>query len=220
MQRQIIITDDGSHSMFIPEMDEHYHSTHGAIQESMHVFINAGLDIMGEKDINIFEAGFGTGLNALLTLANKSKDAHIRYFTIEKYPLEQEEVNQLNYTGIIDSQLKEHFKKMHECPFDVETLITATFSIMKIKKDLPSFEFKGLPTFDLIYYDAFAPNKQPQMWEKAIFERIYAHCNEQAVFVTYCAKGSVRRDLEAVGFSMERIPGPPGKMEMLRGTHK
>lgn len=217
MQRQIILTEDGSHTRFIPEMDEHYHSTHGAIQESMHVFIQSGLNIVEKKEITIFEVGFGTGLNALLTLMHKKEDTIIKYITIEKYPLSQEEAQRLNYAGLIAPEHKAEFQKMHESPFNEDIQISDTFSIRKIKADLPSYTFEDIPLFDLIYYDAFAPNKQPQMWDKSIFDRIRAHCNEQAIFVTYCAKGSVRRDLNAAGFNMERIPGPPGKMEMLRG---
>ena len=217
MERKIICTEDGSHTLYIPEMDEHYHSMHGAVQESKHVFIEAGYNAVAKDKLIIFEVGFGTGLNALLTL----KESHInrkrvQYFSIEKYPLTPEEYSTLNYAQIQGKQYSEYFLKLHQCNWDIPVEITNNFIFTKLRGDITNFCFDQLPLFDLIYFDAFAPNKQDGLWSSRIFNQLYTNSNNNAVLVTYCAKGEVRRTMQAAGFSVQRIPGPPGKREMIK----
>ncbi len=216
MQRQIIVTEDGSHTFYIPEMDEHFHSVHGAIQESSHIFIRNGLQRCRKKKIFIFEAGFGTGLNVLLTLMNRG-DREIHYYSIEKYPLTSEEYEELNYPDLTGAGFKDIFFEMHRCEWNRQEQIIPGFSLMKIKADLLEINFSILPFFDLIYYDAFAPSKQPELWDEKIFTAIAHHTSPHGIFVTYCAKGEVRRSLTRCGFNMQRLPGPPGKKEILYG---
>lgn len=218
MERKILKTEDGSHTLYVPNMDEHYHSIHGAKQESMHVFINAGLNMHSGKELNIFEVGFGTGLNAFLTtVESKRQQRNIKYYTIEKYPLQEEEWEKLNPEP--DTAKKENslFKQLHNCQWEKLNDINGTFQLQKIEGDLTSFNFKALPPFDLVYFDAFAPDKQPKLWSPEIFAAIFAHMTKDGILVTYSAKGAVRRTMQSAGFQVERIPGPPGKREMLRG---
>ncbi|MBN2805222.1 MAG: tRNA (5-methylaminomethyl-2-thiouridine)(34)-methyltransferase MnmD [Prolixibacteraceae bacterium] len=218
MKRELIITEDGSHTLYLPEMQEHYHSVHGALQESKHVFIEAGLKQQNRSTINLLEVGFGTGLNALLSLQHAHEfGQHIHYFGLEKYPLQAEEYQQLNYGRLLNEHSAYELQKMHECPWNEPVQLTEYFVLQKINNDIHGYNFAALPLFDLIYFDAFAPSKQEGIWTEAIFRTLYNHCKPGAILVTYCAKGSVRRDLQSVGFRMERIPGPPGKKEMLRG---
>lgn len=217
MDRHLIITEDGSHSLFVPELDEQYHSIHGAIQESKHVFIHSGLKRCLKDNPVVFEVGFGTGLNAFLTLlAADELKQKITYIGIEKYPLLPIEYNSLNYATRTDLKYDDSFLLLHNCNWGEQTEINPFFSIQKINSDFRKANFETLPFFDVIYFDAFAPNKQPDLWEEAIYRKIYDHSNPGAILVTYCAKGIVRRDLQHVGFIIERIPGPPGKKEMIR----
>lgn len=217
MKRSLFITEDGSHSLHIPEMDEHYHSTHGAIQESRHVFIDAGLKSSEADTLTIFEVGFGTGLNALLTLhENQSLKKHIHYYSIEKYPLVKEEYSVLNYPLVLSKAFQHSFDQMHESPWNEPVQLHSNFTLTKIQADIKDLNFDNYPHFDLIYFDAFAPNKQKGIWTQTTFNHLYQHANARAILVTYCAQGQVRRDLQEAGFTVERIPGPPGKREMLR----
>lgn len=217
MKREMIITEDGSHTFYLPEIDENYHSTHGAIQESMHVFIDAGLSQVEHTHINVLELGFGTGLNALLALLwSGKKNINIDYFGIEKYPLNKSEYQVLNYCNLLSDDLQSEFTAMHENSWGNAHRISPLFKLTKLNDDFTQFDFGKLPLFDVVFFDAFAPNKQSEVWAKAIFQKIYQQCKPAAIFVTYCAKGSVRRDLLDTGFKVERIPGPPGKKEMLR----
>jgi len=216
MKRQITLTEDGSHTLYLPEMDEHYHSVHGAIQESKYVFIESGFNLCKKKTINVFEVGFGTGLNALLTMLEAARNnIEVNYFSIEKYPLSAQESNVLNYTDLLNVN-KELLQSIHECDWNSPVTITNGFILNKINNDLSAEDFENFPFFDVVYFDAFAPNKQPDLWNDAIYSKIFSHCGHEAIFVTYCAKGVVRRGLQSVGFTVERIPGPPGKKEMLR----
>ena len=217
MSRKIIKTEDGSHTFYIPEIDEHFHSIHGAIQESMHVFIKSGLKQIRKEQINILEIGFGTGLNALLTIIESDKTQQkINYFGIEKFPLSEEEYSHLNYSELTGFECNPTFISMHQNNWNEKIKLTANFKLHKIKADILDIDFTVLPRFDLIYYDAFAPNKQADVWDKSIFEKIYLNGAQGAILVTYCAQGSVRRNLIQAGFRVERIPGPPGKREMIR----
>lgn len=218
MDKEFVITEDGSHTIYIPEMDEHYHSTHGAIQESLHIYINQGLFQVEKQEISILEIGFGTGLNAYLTYAfGESKKLKINYSSIEKFPLDEVDYSKLNYSRNIFPEYSSVFEEMHRSEWDKIVEISPEFSLQKVHADLLSFEFNQLPQFDLVYYDAFAPVKQPEMWTDQIIQKVSACVKKDGILVTYCAKGSVRRAFTAAGFVMERIPGPIGKKEILRG---
>lgn len=216
----LFITEDGSHSLQVPELDETYHSSHGAIQESNHVFIKNGLIHWLEKNqqeaISIFEVGFGTGLNTLLTeLKTANLELKVNYQSIELYPLTNELTSQLNYTQQLscDSQL---FKRMHSCNWEEVVDISKNFQLHKTKAGFKEFSTEA--KFDVIYFDAFAPSKQAEMWEYSIIEKCYHMLNSNGLFVTYSAKGQLKRDLKQAGFTVESIPGPPGKFEMVRAT--
>ena len=216
MNCEILITSDGSHTLFVPEIDECYHSTHGAIQESRHIFIEAGLNHCSKLEINILEIGFGTGLNAFLAFLEAEKNGlKIRYTTLEKYPVTSEKSDLLNYPSIIVPSKQNIFEKMHKCKWNESIKLTDFFQLEKIKCDFAHFEHNS--NYDLVFFDAFSPEKQPEMWTQEQFQKIYAHCNSGAILTTYCAKGIVRRALQNAGFEVERLPGPPGKREILRG---
>ena len=218
MDKEFVITKDGSHTIYLPEMDEHYHSTHGAIQESMHIYINQGLLQITKKEVSILEIGFGTGLNAYLTFAfSDTKKLNINYFSIEKYPLAEIDFLKLNYPENIFPEYSDVFEKIHRAEWNSVVKISPEFSMQKVHADLLSFEFNSLSQFDLVYYDAFAPGKQPEMWTDEIIQKVASTVKKDGILVTYCAKGSVRRAFSAADFVMERIPGPIGKKEILRG---
>jgi len=219
MNSELLITSDGSHTLFVPEIDECYHSTHGAIQESSHIFIEAAFKQSEKSVINVLEVGFGTGLNALLALVEaEGSGKSIHYTTLEKYPVAVEKALLLNYPAMIDVKYNDVFGKLHSCLWDEQVEITPFFEIEKIKCDFLEFQHKS--TYDIVFFDAFSPEKQPEMWTQHQFEKIYAHCNPGAILTTYCAKGNVRRALQNAGFVVERLPGPPGKREILRAIKK
>ncbi len=222
-------TEDGSHTLYVPELQEHYHSTHGAIQESMHVFIDAGLRHCERETVYLLEIGFGTGLNSLLTLLEAEKlQKKIHYHSLERYPLTEAEAKQFNYpeqiagsaayTPVAETgRLRTLFQLLHQVPWKSASDITSSFTLQKEENDFSHPEqFQSPLRYDLIYFDAFAPEKQPEMWQEAIFKRLFSLCTDDAILTTYCAKGAVRRMLQAAGFTVERLPGPPGKREMLR----
>lgn len=219
---QIITTGDGSHTLFSGQFNEIYHSRHGAIQESRHVFIEAGLKPLLERNpdtIHIFETGFGTGLNAMLTMLEGEKQHRsINYTTIELYPVPIETIKELNYT----SQLGYEFcygpyHTLHLCRWEEEHQITPLFAFTKMQGSLVERE---LPEhrFDLIYFDAFAPTHQPEMWTTEIFKKMHRALKPGGVLVTYCSKSVVQKAMKEAGFLIEKIPGPPGKREMLRAV--
>jgi tRNA U34 5-methylaminomethyl-2-thiouridine-forming methyltransferase MnmC len=215
---ELVKTDDGSDTLFVKELGEHYHSTFGAVQESMHVFIIAGMQKCDQPLLTIFEVGFGTGLNTYLTILETIKTSQsIRYITVEKYPVPIELWSAINYPAIIPNGNHELFQMIHKTKWNEEVKITNHFSLLKLSSDLTNVDYSALPLFDLIYFDAFSPEKQPKLWETSIFCQLSNHCTHMAKLVTYCAKGAVRRSLIEAGFTIERIPGPPGKREMLRG---
>lgn len=217
---KIELTADGSHTLFVPELDEHYHSTNGAVQESMHVFIRAGLNQCDKECINIFEVGLGTGLNAFLTAleCEKSKKT-VHYISIESYPLDWNIVNQLNYKDAFDKDSGLLFEKIHNADWNKKVEITSYFDITKINADFTTIDLSELDnTIDLIYFDAFAPDKQSEMWTQELFDKIFRISSEGGILTTYCAKGIVRRMMQHAGYYVERLPGPPGKREMLRAV--
>lgn len=213
-----MLTEDGSHTIYLPEMDEHYHSVHGAIQESLHIYIEQGLLKTDKKEISLLEIGFGTGLNAFLTFCfSQNKNLTINYFSIEKYPLTEKEYLQLNYPQQIFPENRFVFDQLQRAEWNSWVEITPEFRILKLNADLLTLDFDPDLRFDLVYYDTFAPGKQPEMWTDELLQKVSSTVNANGLFLTYCAKGSVRRALTSAGFLMERIPGPSGKKEILRG---
>ena len=216
MLREIILTKDGSHSVSIPEMKVTYHSIHGAVQESMHVFIHAGLhyikDVFPVGPIHILEIGFGTGLNALLTLQEAAVlQRQIHYTTLELFPLEKEQALQLNYAD------QPYFTTLHTSNWEEDVQLTSFFTLHKRKSSL--LDFSSASAFHLAYFDAFAPAAQPELWTKEVFEKLREALFSSGSLVTYCSKGDVRRALQAAGFKVEKIAGPPGKREMVRAVN-
>ncbi len=212
---ELQLTADGSHTLFLSGMNEHYHSVNGAIQESKHVFIDAGLKQSDKKAIRILEFGFGTGLNALLScLEGEKRDISIHYTSLEKYPLPLEIIEKLNYSRLLSPESEELFLKIHRCDWNQSTPVTPLFSIEKIETDFSDYDFGK--AFDIVYYDAFAPDKQAGVWSLELFGKIYKNMNCGGIMTTYCAKGEIRRMMKEAGFIVERIPGPPGKRQMLR----
>lgn len=211
---KIVSTKDGSHTVVHELLGEHYHSIHGALQESQHVFIQEGLGRhQDKKTIKVFEMGFGTGLNALLAYAfAEEHQINIEYYTIEAYPLAIDQAKQLNYPELLSA--KGIFDKLHEIPWGEFTEISAHFNIMKIEGLLESTDLSRIPAIDVIFYDAFAPNAQAHLWEPPILEKMYKLLNTGGHLSTYCAKGQFKRNLKAVGFDVKGVPGPPGKREM------
>ena len=211
-------TADGSDTLFSPEMEESYHSLNGAVQESRHVFIEAGLRQIQKEKINIFEVGFGTGLNALLTWGEAhQKMLQVSYDAIEAFPLSKSIIETLNYKKIEPNLTSEAFLKLHETPWNKSFILeTNRFILQKIQNDFTNFNFTK--KYDLVYFDAFSPDKQPEMWNECLFRKIFQSLHCQGLLVTYCAKGEVRRCMQRSGFQVERLSGPPGKREMLRAT--
>ncbi len=218
MKRKIIITSDGSKTIQITNWNEQYHSKHGAIQEAYHVFIASGLSLFSNRSLSILEIGFGTGLNALITLLESTKrNLVVSYTGVEAYPVTQQELSQLNYIEQLDAkEVDKHYLKMHQSPWEVWIDLEDNFRLQKQQKDFLNIQDKAV--FDLIYFDAFGARVQPELWTEVVFAKMFAALNENGILVTYSAKGSVRRAMLAVGFTVERLPGPPGKREMLRAT--
>ncbi len=212
---EVLITEDGSSSLRRKDLGEGYHSTFGAIAEGVHIFINAGLrNVEKHSLINILEIGFGTGLNAILTLDYSNKEnQNIYYETIEKYPLSQEIISQLNYGKVLS--LEDEFLKIHSVSWNENAEINNLFSINKIDKPAENLNYKA-NFFDIIYFDAFAPQFEENLWQQEMFAKLYSSLKEGGILVTYCCKGDVKRALKASGFQIEKLPGPKGKREILR----
>ena len=218
MQR--IITDDGSPTLFNSYYKDYYHSTYGAITESDHVFIKAGLDgFYQQVRITVLEIGFGTGLNALLTcIKAMEKQLQVTYHTIEKYPVDTAITDSLNYWEFLPDPCRMHdlYTYIHHSPWFSFIKIHPCFTLHKIQADLSGFvpDFK----YDLIYFDAFSPDKQPELWTYEIFQTLYNGLNTGGLLTTYCVKGHVKRTLRNIGFMIEKLPGPPGKREILKAS--
>ena len=213
-----MITEDGSHTIYLPEIDEHYHSVHGAIQESTHIYIEQGLLKINQSEISILEIGFGTGLNAFLTYCYaRERNFSVNYFALEKYPLDETEYSQLNYSNRVFHEQRLAFRELHRAEWNKWVEIAPDFKIQKLQADLLTFQFDRSPQFNLVYYDAFAPGKQPEMWSEEVLQKVGSTVKKDGILITYCAKGAVRRAFASSGFEMERIPGPTGKKEILRG---
>ncbi|MEM6299372.1 MAG: tRNA (5-methylaminomethyl-2-thiouridine)(34)-methyltransferase MnmD [Bacteroidota bacterium] len=219
-----IETGDGSHSLVWPHMDEAYHSRHGAVQESRHVFLKEGIDHWrklhpDKKSFRIFEVGFGTGLNALLCLeyVQQNPEVTLFYHSIEAYPIDLEIAQKINYPEFVAEEARSHFTKLHEAAWDEEVEPIKGFQMQKEQIKLEDWNIPETG-FDVIFYDAFAPSKQGELWEFPMIEKSVLAMREGGVWVSYCATGQLRRDLKSAGLTIEKIPGPPGKREMTRGT--
>jgi len=216
MTNKLVITNDGSHSIFNPEVNETYHSKHGAIVEAEYVFIKNGLLVEKKKQFNILEVGFGTGLNALLTAQKaQQKEITINYHGIELYPVAKESYSQLNFTELIGEE-KSKLLQLHECEWEKEHVINNFFRLTKNEIALENYTSKT--KFDIIYFDAFSPEKQPELWTAEVFQNMYNLLNEDGFLVTYCAKGVVKRTMKAVDFEIIVLDGPPGKRQMTRAN--
>ncbi|MCF4102076.1 tRNA (5-methylaminomethyl-2-thiouridine)(34)-methyltransferase MnmD [Gillisia sp. M10.2A] len=224
MKREIIKTGDGSTTIHIPEWNEQYHSKHGAIQEARHVFINMGLlpviSSVRNEELSILEIGFGTGLNALVTWEVSQREKVLIHYTgVEAYPVEHEEVKHLNFSHEVKvPEAVDFFENIHTASWENTNKIDSHFTLIKQKKFFQ--EINDVDRYNLIYFDAFGARVQPDLWTVDIFLKMYNALKVDGVLVTYAAKGSVRRALQEVGFLVERLPGPPGKREMLRATKK
>jgi tRNA U34 5-methylaminomethyl-2-thiouridine-forming methyltransferase MnmC len=220
MERQIVETADGSHSLFVPELNEHYHSRHGAIQESRQVFIEMGYrkKISSNSTLKILEIGFGTGLNAFLTaLEGPQSSGDVEYWAVEAYPLTNLELSLLNYPALLGLEdAQKVWEGIHSANWESLTTISPTFKLCKRHAKIEEFHLDS--PVDLIYFDAFAPEKQPELWTVAIFEKMFQLLYPGGLLTTYCAKGDVRRAMLAAGFQVSKEKGPPGKREMLVAT--
>lgn len=222
MKTEIRLTKDGSATLFVPELNEHYHSINGALQESLHVFIKAGLEYVwqNQSGVAILEVGFGTGLNALLTLQQTLlHQKTIFYHTLEKYPLPPDLITEMHFEQfILNPELLDYLQPLHTAAWDEPVPVAPNFTLHKSEADLQAFLFAA-EKYDVVYFDAFAPEKQPELWTDAIFGKLFAALKPGGILVSYCAKGSFKRSLKAAGFTLEALPGPAGKREMTR-AHK
>ena len=213
--QMIETTKDGSKTLFSPKFQEHYHSISGAKLESEHVFINMGLNYIQKKEITIFELGFGTGLNAILTyIEAKRKNLKINYLAIEKYPVEIETALKLNYHLLSNNIQSSEFKKFHTIEWNKKYNFNEYFSLTKIKNNFLKYNFEN--KIDLFYFDAFSYNSQPELWSENIFTKIYKAMNFDGILTTYASKGIIKQNLKKAGFSIKRLKGAAGKWHMLR----
>ena len=218
MQYQLKITADGSHTLYLPQIDEQYHSLNGAITESEYVYLGKGYLFNSSENPFVFEIGFGTGLNCLLTALKAEEQKRLtHYISLEKFPLENDIVKQLNYGSLISEQAEKLFFSIHNSEWGRYAKLSDYFYLWKERADITNESWHFINNSDIIYYDAFGPDKQKEMWTPEIYDRLYKIISPGGVLVTYSAKGEVRRGLTLSGFIMERLPGPPGKKEMLRG---
>lgn len=222
MKRSIVTTKDGSKTIRLEEWNEHYHSTHGAVQESMHVYIRAGLDHFLTKyqpdEISVLEAGFGTGLNALLAQewSEKTK-THIHYTGVEAFPISEEERHALDYSKVMSAANAEDiFHQLHEARWEEVVPLTEHFKLTKHQLFFAEMEMKNVA--DVVFYDAFGPRVQPELWEVPVFQKFYKALKPGGVFVTYCVKGTAKRAMQSIGFEVDIIEGPPGKRHMMRAS--
>lgn len=215
---EIILTEDGSHSLLNTALNETYHSIHGALQESVHVFIRHGLEYFTQhypqENISILEIGFGTGLNALLTLQKTLNQPNkAKYTSLEAFPIHSDIWSKLNFAESLN--MSEHFNRLHQAEWNTAIDVLPNFQLTKLHTTLQQASLSP-QSFDLVYYDAFAPSKQPEMWTYEMLEKVVNAMSTRGVFVTYCAKGQLKRDLKSLGLNVETLEGPPGKKEMVR----
>jgi tRNA U34 5-methylaminomethyl-2-thiouridine-forming methyltransferase MnmC len=222
LKRHITTTHDGSKTLFINDLNENYHSHHGALQEAEHVFIKNGLNQLNDYEINILELGFGTGLNVLVTIneyLKTDKNHVINYFSLEKYPINEAEMNDLAYFEHFDNpEFKNIYQKIHQAEWEKPSEIIKGFTLKKIKCDFFELKDIDLPKINLVYYDCFGARVQPDLWEKPLFEMVSDKMSVNGLLTTYSSKGSVRRILQELNFKVEKKQGPPGKREMINAV--
>ena len=216
MRREISVTSDGSTTIHLPDWNENYHSKHGAIQEAKHVFIKNGLSLFESKPISILEIGFGTGLNSLITfLESKTRNQKIDYVGIEAYPITKSEVAEMNYIEELNAQSESAiFEVMHSSDWEQKAQLSSEFSLTKRKQFIETID--DIEAFDLIYFDAFGYRVQPELWSTEVFAKMHTALKPNGILVTYAARGVVKRSMIEVGFTVEKLEGPPGKREMFR----
>ena len=216
---KLVITKDGSQTLYVKSINETYHSLNGAVSESSHVFIDNGFNYLfnqGFNTIKLIEIGFGTGLNAFLTLLESIKyKIDVEYTALEPNPLDQSIIEKLNYGKDIGLNDEDKFAQLHQAPWERKVGITNNFNLLKLKSKLEAFD-PGSQKFNLVYFDAFAPGKQPEIWRLENLAKLFSSMDKEGVFVTYSAMGKLKRDLRTVGFEVESLPGPTGKREMVR----
>ena len=220
MKREILTTKDGSTTIHLPELDESYHSKHGAIQEAYHVFIKSGLSLFEGKPVSILEIGFGTGLNAFITyLEAKKTNQIINYVGVEAYPVHLDEALQMNYVSELNANYESAiFSKIHECSWNEKHSISSNFSLTKREQLFQ--DINDIQEFDLIYFDAFGFRVQPELWSLEIFQKMFTSLKSGGVLVTYACRSSIKNAMKDSGFVVEKLPGAPGKREMLRAIKK
>ncbi len=217
MKREIKQTSDGSSTIYLPDLDENYHSQHGAIQEARHVFLKYGIETLEQDQVTVFEMGFGTGLNALLTYQfGRQHQKQINYLGIEAYPVEIEMIASLNYIDQIGEEYAAVFKEMHASNWEERIALSEQFTLQKIHQKIEDYSPEK-DTVDIVFFDAFGPRAQSAMWELPVLEKMKEMLRPNGILVTYCAMGQFKRDLKSLGFEVEGRPGPPGKREMTVG---
>ena len=221
MKHEIIITKDGSTSIYIPEWDETYHSKFGAIQEAFHVFIKNGLDLFDTvSEISILEIGFGTGLNALITMLEAEKrQIKVNYVGVEAYPVAFDEIVQLNYVSQLEVPNRQaDFEQLHTFPLEATIEVSPYFTLTKRQQFFSDITDEN--AFDIVYFDAFGYNVQPELWNEAIFEKMYCALKSKGILTTYACRTTIKNAMQTVGFQTMKLPGAPGKREMLRALKK
>lgn len=214
MKKEVVVTGDGSKTIHMPELNESYHSTHGALQEAEHVFIKNGLDLLGKESVDVFELGFGTGLNAILAYRfSKQNNVHINYVGVEAYPVTLEMIEALDYTDFLTVDEKKVFLEMHKADWGSRVALSDQFIFQKTEEKIEDYEVDE-STMDIVFFDAFGPRTQGALWQPVILEKMASILRENGILTTYCAQGQFRRDLKSLGFDVTKVPGPPGKREM------
>jgi tRNA U34 5-methylaminomethyl-2-thiouridine-forming methyltransferase MnmC len=221
IRRDIIVTDDGSHTVYDRELNESYHSRFGALQESRHIFISAGLEAFSTAGDNILilEVGLGTGLNALLSLQHALRSqTGIRYFAVEPRPLEETVYSKLNYPLLPElADAGRYFIQLHRASFGRNVRITPFFDLRKSRMKIEEVRLPAR-AFHLVFFDAFSPDVQPELWTEAVFRRISDSMTDNGILLTYSCKGTVKKALVSAGFKLQKLPGPPGKREFIRAV--
>lgn len=218
IKKEVVITSDGSSSIFLPEWNESYHSKHGAIQEAKHVFLKQGFDFIQKNPVSILEIGFGTGLNALLTLHQSIQDQRKVFYTgVEAYPVSPEMLGALNYNLLVfNNPSDNYFEKLHQTSWEEFHELHPLFNLKKRQQFFS--EIDDVNVYDLIYFDAFGYRVQPELWSEEVFLKMFTALKAGGVLVTYACRTSIKKAMEAAGFKTEKLPGPPGKREMLRAV--
>ena len=218
IKREVVKTNDGSMTIFLPDVQESYHSRHGAVQEALHVYIDKGLCFVEKEHVSVLELGFGTGLNALLTMIHADRlGKDVRYVTHEAYPLDLSIIKLMNFERILPNHFAPSIiDQLHTSDWEKDCDLTPSFKIRKCRSLFESISYKSM--FDLIYYDVFGFRVQPELWTFELFTKMYQALNDNGVLVTYACRSIIKENLIKAGFQVEKLKGPPGKREMLRAV--